>query len=141
MSDTQFLELLDHIGVEPSHYHDPKSGEIAEHPSAGELGPLVSEGCAYAVPTMVGKEIVQTTRHVKILPSDEPISDKPKPVADDSEVTTTARIIPGTRTIETNDPMLVGVLQQGGYQLVDPPKSQHVARGRGASGNAENKGA
>lgn len=134
MPDTQFLELMDHIGVEPTHYEDSKTGEVKKHPNAGELGPLVSEGCAFAVPTMVDGEVVQTTRHVKIERSDSPIAEKAKPIDLVDDTITSARIIPGTRQIECNDPLVVSALLQGGYVLVDPPKSQHVARGRGAKG-------
>jgi hypothetical protein len=137
MSDTLFLELEDHIGIEPSHYHDPQTGEVKEHPNAGEPGPLVAEGLAYAVPTLVGKEIVGVTRHVTIRPSEHPVGAGGKHVKLDEDVATDARIIPGTRQIETSNAELASILVQAGYRQVDPPKSQHVTRGKSASGEKE----
>lgn len=128
MSEALFLELEDHVGLEPSHYED-KTGEVKEHPNAGQPGPLVSEGCDYAVPTLVNGKIQGVKRHVQITVSESSCGEI-QPVALDQSVTTDARIIPGSRVIETTNPLLADVLCQGGYRRIDPPSSQrpHVAK-------------
>ncbi len=114
MSETTFLELLDHVGIEPSYRHHPDTGEIEENPSAGEPGPLVEIGVQIPVPVMVGSDVGTETRTAPIQQHES--------LAEAGEIK--ARIIPGTRIVETTAPAVVNVLiSTGHYQQCDPPPS------------------
>jgi len=144
MPDTQFLELLDHIGVEPSHLHEiGKDGAPKVHPNAGEPGPLTSEAFSYAVPVMVtnpvtGKqEVGSDVRSIRILPSDQPVREGAVIDPEDPHLAVDARILPGTRQIETTNPQVVAILTDGGgYVRVDPPKSSAQTRAKNSKGDA-----
>jgi hypothetical protein len=146
MPDVLFLELMDHIGVEPSHLHETdRDGAAKPHPNAGEPGPLTSEAFSYAVPVMVkdpatGKqEVGSELRAATIEPSDQPIREGAVIAPDRPTLAVDARIIPGTRIIETTNPQIASILagDSGGYTRVDPPKSSAQTRAKAATGSQE----
>ncbi|MGH2878952.1 MAG: hypothetical protein ACRDK4_05010 [Solirubrobacteraceae bacterium] len=116
MSQTTYLELVEGVGVEPTHVRDPKTGEEKPHPKAGEPAPINHIGFQVPIPTMVEGELVMQTAAVTI--SQEPSIDPDNPVA--------SRIIPGTRIVETNAPAVVNaLLERGDFRLCDPPAKHH----------------
>jgi hypothetical protein len=121
MSET-FLELGDGIGIEPSHVRDPKTGEEIENPNAGELGELRSQGLPIPVPVQIDNgDIAETIQVATILPGEQVSAISLVP----------ARIIPGTRTIETSsDKIAAAILQLGVYHVADPPKSSAKTRAK-----------
>jgi hypothetical protein len=124
MSETLFLELDEGIGIEPSHVRDPKTGEEIENPNAGELGELRSQGLPIPVPVQVGNDIAETIQVATILPSEQVSAISLVP----------ARIIPGTRTIETSsDKIAAAILNLGVFHIADPPKSNAQTRAKAPS--------
>lgn len=112
MSETTFLELVEGVGVEPTHVRDPKTGEETLHPKAGDPGPLNHIGFQVPIPTMVGDDIVMQTAAVTI--AQAPAIDPDNPVA--------SRIIPGSRIVETNAPAVVdALLRRGDFRICDAP--------------------
>jgi hypothetical protein len=99
----RYFALRDHVGVTPG----------------GNLEPLVEEGMAIAVPTIVstvdGPEVVTTSMSVVIRPADT--------LPDGAG----ARVIPGTRIIECSDPRIAdGLLGGEKYEEIPPPTKQEV---------------
>lgn len=114
MSETTFLELVEGVGVESDYVVDPKTGLEIPNEKAGEPAELKEVGFQIPMPTQVGDDIVFTTSRVAVTP--KPGIDPEDPLA--------SRIIPGTRTVETNAPAVVAqLLETGHYRLADPPGS------------------
>jgi hypothetical protein len=129
MSETTFLELLEGVGPESAFIVDPKSGLDVPNPKAGEPAPLTSVGVKIPFPTMVGKDVAEEQRTAEIVPLPEIDPDwKARPVKDDTQVLACARIIPGTRIVETNAPPIVAALLASHWQECDPPKQDTKAR-------------
>jgi len=122
---TTYLELEDHIGVEPSHVVCPKTGEDIDNPNAGVPGPLVRQGIPFPIAVNV-QETGDTVTQIQVLDI--------QPAEDISAIgLIPARIIPGTRVIETtSDTIAAALLNIGHYRVCDPPVSMAQTRGRKA---------
>lgn len=126
MSETTYLELVEGVGMESEFLHeiDPKTGEYKRNPKAGQPAPLCEIKIPIPIPVMAGKEVVVTTRTVDIKPLERIDPDDPLE----------ARIIPGTRIVETHAPEVVNrLVETGHYQVCDQPHSEqprkpHAAR-------------
>lgn len=117
-----YLEALDHVGVVPSHYVDPETGLNVPNPRAGEPDALNSIGINIPMPIMVGDDVVMTTRRAPIHVLDSLGPDGA--LVDDQHRFCRARILPGTRIVETDHAAVVNLLMETGhYRQVDPPKS------------------
>lgn len=126
-----FLELVEGVGMEPTHLHErDKHGDHKENPKAGELGPLVRQGLPIPVPVQTDAGDVITQIRVCDI----------EPAPEISAVTLIpARIIPGTRMIETiSEPIAAALLQLGVFRICDPPateqprKPRHTAKKEGS---------
>lgn len=130
MSNTTYLELVEGVGVEPD-FHHRENGLAVPNPKAGDPAELREIGIRIPVPTMVGNEVINDARTVRI---------KPAPQIDPKD-TLKSRIIPGTRVIETQAPAVVNALvSTGHYRVCDAPKSEqprHPRRRKGAPQGAE----
>lgn len=116
MPDLMYLELLDEHGVETSHIVDPDTGHEVKNPRAGQPAPLNNIGIQVPVPVMVGDDVAMTTSRVPIL------------VANELDELLGARIIPGTRIVETITPAVVNVLMDTGhYRRCDPPERKSLS--------------
>lgn len=112
MPDLTYLKLRDDVGIAPSHIVNDAGLEV-ENPRAGELDALNNIGIQIPMPTMIGTEVGMTTRRVEIKPGAE--------LADPLR----ARIIPGTRIVETDAPAVINLLvASGDYAHCDPPASE-----------------
>lgn len=125
--DSRFFELLDHVGVEPSHIvkkKDKLTGEVLEeapHPNAGELGPLVHFTAHVAVPIIVDGELVKSVQAIEVEPAEK---------LDEAHQ---SRIVPGQRVIETRDPnVAAAIVERGDFREIDPPKSEQTRRPKDA---------
>lgn len=119
MPNSRFLELLDDVGLAPSHTVHKKTGlEVPNdgthgRPAAGEPEPLSSITVSVPITRMIGKELVPDVVPVEIKPGEE------------FHEQLDARIIPGTRTVECRHPALFDLLLNiGHYRECDPPKSE-----------------
>lgn len=111
-----YLELLEHVGLAPSHVRLPDGREV-ENPIAGEPEPLSNIRFQIPIPTMVGGELVMTTA-----------SSEAKP-AEQLDPRTKTRIVPGTRLVHTQAPAVVEVLLNTGlYRVCDPPEKAAANR-------------
>lgn len=118
MPELTYLKLRDDAGIAPSHIVNDKGLEVP-NPRAGELDPLNNIGIQIPMPTMIGTEVGMTTRRVAIEPGAE--------LADPLR----ARIIPGTRIVETDMPQVVNLLvATGDYARCDPPVSERPRKPR-----------
>ena len=136
MSETTFLELLEGVGKE-SDFKQDASGLITPNPRAGEPAPLSCVSIKIPFPTMVGKEVVEEQRTAEIIALPEIDEDwRARPVKAGVAVLACARIIPGTRIIETNAPPVVEQLLNSHWQVCDPP-----VKARARSGEANVTGA
>lgn len=100
MPDPRYFELHDHIGVRADN---------------GSLEPLVSIAVTVQVPTMVGKQIVDTAKRVELEP------------------------VKGTRTLVVTDPVVAGALAATGYvREVDKPTRKALDKQRDTTQDAIN---
>lgn len=119
--ETIYLELVEGVGVEPPFTRDPKTGLEIPNDKAGEPQPLTHIGIQIPVPTMVGKDVIDTTAKAYI--EQARAIDPKDPVQ--------SRIIPGTRIVETTAPAVVNLLlETGHYQQVAAPTSEQPHRPR-----------
>jgi hypothetical protein len=96
----RYFALLDHVG------------RTADE----NLEPLVEEGLTVGVPVAKDGEVFIETMSVRILPAEH--------LPDGAG----ARIIPGTRTIECNDPRIAdGLVGSGKYDEIPPPTKKQQA--------------
>lgn len=121
----RYFELHEHVGIESSHLvakKDPEGNvlEEKENPKADELAPLMAESMLVAFPKKIeGGEVVSDVVSIRIKQEPELTDERP------------ARIIPGTRIIETTDHRVAdALLANGKYQEVDPPKSEQPRKPR-----------
>jgi hypothetical protein len=141
MSDVTFLELDEGVGVESDfvHKHD-KHGAFLPNEKAGDPGPLRSVGIHIPFPAMVGNDVIEEQRTAEIVPLDKIDEDwKARPVNDETQKIACARIIPGTRVIETNAPPIVAALLGSHWHICDPPAKDTKARqaaGKASDGKA-----
>jgi hypothetical protein len=141
MPDTMYLQLVDGVGAESDFRHEQdKDGLYLPNPKAGDPAPLTSVGIQVPVPTKIeGGDIIETTRSVTIAPSDQRVSTdwRENPVGDDGAITV-ARIIPGTRVIETTAPPIANVLTATGhYQPCEPPASEQPRKPKPSAPESE----
>lgn len=143
MPDVVFLEREEHLSREAAFLHEKDShGAHKPNPAAGELAPMVAEGLSYEVPIMVTdqltgeKVLAKELRSVEIRPSDKPVKDGAVIDPKQSLIAVDARFIPEhPRVIETINPQVVSLLVNGGgYQVCDPPKSSAQTRAKNATG-------
>jgi hypothetical protein len=127
-SKPRYFELHDHVGVEASHLVKEKDAdgnvlEEVENPKAEDLAPLCSESMLVAFPKKVENgEVVEDVVAIRIKPAAELTEERP------------ARIIPGTRVIETTSHQVAAaLLANGKYQEVDPPASAQPRKPRNTS--------
>lgn len=121
-----YLKLRDDVGVEPSHVVNEAGVEIPNE-RAGDPAPLNNIGIQIPMPTMIGKDVGTTTVRAAIEQSDT----LPAPLR--------ARIIPGTRIVETDAPAVINLLTQTGqYELIDAPRSEQPRRPK-TSGESTSK--
>lgn len=112
MSKT-YLALNDDVGTAPAFVVDSKTGLDIPNPKKDEPEALNSIGVNIPIPTMVGDDVVEVTQRVTIDPGEKLGKEIP------------ARIIPGTRIVETTHPAVVNLLlQTGQYKQVDAPRSE-----------------
>lgn len=140
MSERTFLELDEGVGVESDSLHelDPKTGLYLANPKAGDPGPLQSVGVKIPFPVMVGKDVFEEQRTAEIVALPQIDEDwKARPVKEGTKVLACARIIPGTRVVETNAPPIVTALLASHWHEVDPPKQDSKARQ--AAGRPDNQ--
>lgn len=114
-----YLTLPDGVGVAPPFIRDPKSGLDVPNPKAGEPEPINNIGLQIPVPVMAGGEVADTTARVAIHPG--PGLGAEGELVDDAGSFKRARIIPGTRVVETDHPAVVNLLTEAGYLQCDPP--------------------
>src|SRR4051812_22211226 len=114
----RYFELHEHVGVESSHIvtETDEAGQVLEekeNPKADELAPLASESMLVAFPRKVeGGDVISDVAAITILPENELTAERP------------ARIVPGTRVIETTDRRVSdALLANGKYQEIDQPES------------------
>lgn len=110
MPDSTYLELHDHIGVTAD----------------GNLEPLVAiSPVPYLVPTLVqdpetGKDVVVETQETTTIEFAETLGKRP------------ARMVPGTRIVESADPRITAFLlasNEGGvWREIDPPTKTEAKR-------------
>lgn len=141
MTDTMYLELVEGVGVESDFHHEQdKHGLHLPNPKAGDPAPLTSVGIQVPVPTKVdGGDIIETSRSVAISPRPDRVSSdwRENPVDEDGSIVV-ARIIPGTRVIETTAPPVANVLLgTGHYQPCDPPASEQPRKPKPAQPESE----
>ncbi len=111
MPDLVYLELNDDIGLETSHL--VIDGQNVKNPKAGQPAELNNIGVQIPMPTMVGKEVAMTTSRATIQ------------VGEQRDEHIRARILPGTRIVETDHPAVVNLLiETGHYHQIDPPKTE-----------------
>lgn len=116
MSELTYLTPADDVGVESAFIVDEKTGLDVPNPKAGDPAPINEIGIRIPIPVMIDKELRTDVRRVSIKPQDK---------IDD---TLRARIIPGTRVVETDHPAVVQVLTDGGYVRCDPPTKAQVRK-------------
>jgi hypothetical protein len=118
MPNSRFLELVDDVGLAPSHTVSKKGLEVPNdgthgRPAAGEPEPLASIRVNIPVPVEVAGEVIADIRSIELKPS-ETFDDR-----------LFARILPNSRIVECRHPALVdALLGTGHYREVDPPKSE-----------------
>lgn len=135
--EATFLELEDHVGAEHTHTQtETPAGVVVieENDRAGDPGPLISQSLGIPIQTMAGGELITQFAHVNIEPSNAPCARDWQKAQTKDGVLACARIIPGTRVIETTAPPVVNVLQELHFRICDPPKALQGTRGRAASG-------
>jgi hypothetical protein len=98
-SKSKYFELEDHVGVTAD----------------GNLEPLVEIGLVVTVPTMVEGEVVDAPHTVKV-----------EHAAKLGELA--ARIVPGTRIVESSDYRVNVALLGSGFVAIDPPTKAAVAK-------------
>ncbi len=115
MPEPVYLELLDEHGRAPSHKRTDSGLEIP-NPRAGDPDTLNNIGIQVQVPVLVDGEIAMTTSRIPIV------------CANELDEQLAARIIPGTRIVETTNPAVVNVLMQTGhYRQVAPPERKSLS--------------
>lgn len=101
MPDSKFFELKDHVGVDGD----------------GNLEPLVTIGVAVTVPAMVGKDVIDVPEGLSIEPA-QGLGDRG------------ARIVPGTRIVESADWRINAALLQADFEQVDKPTKTAVQKAK-----------
>ena len=124
-----YLRLLDTSGTAPTHTRTPAGLEVP-NPRAGELDELNNIGVNIPIPTMVDGEIVNLTAPVSIRQAQK-LEDGDVDVS--TRTLLRARIIPGTRIIETDCQPVIDLLQEMNFVHCDPPKT--TTRKPAAAGN------
>lgn len=117
-----YLTLPDTTGIEPAWTRSPEGVEIPNE-LAGAPQPLNNIGVGIPVPVMVDGEVMTSIARVHILPSPTPV-DTDAPKVDEHGRLLAARIIPGTRIVESGHPETTNVLLAEGLVPCDPPKSE-----------------
>lgn len=130
MSELAYLTPPAEVGVAPAFVRSDGGVDVPNE-RAGEPDPLTSIGLQIPVDTLVkdaaGKEhVLPVASRVEIRPSVQ--LGPPEKLVDD--VFARARIIPGTRVVETDHPAVVNLLQQVGWAHCDPPKSEQSRTGK-----------
>jgi hypothetical protein len=122
MPELVYLTPRDDVGPTPSHIVNDAGLEVP-NPEAGQPGVLTSIGITVPVPTMIGDEVGMTTRRAEI--AQLPALGDEGGMLDEEGRFVRARIIPGTRIVETDMPQIVNVLVASEqYVHCDPPKSE-----------------
>lgn len=121
-----YLTLPEGVGVASPFIRDPKSGLDVPNPKAGEPEPINNIGLQIPVPVMVDGEVADTTTRVPIQPG--PALGPEGQLVDNAGVFQRARIIPGSRVVETDHPAVVNLLQEAGLVPCDPPASAQPRR-------------
>lgn len=108
----RYFELTQDLGVAPAYVRDDNGLEVP-NPRKDEPDPLTEIGITVPVPTMAGGEVISDARRAVI---------RSRETRDDD---LHARIIPGTRVVETTHPAVASVLLESGqYRECDPPKTK-----------------
>lgn len=129
MSPITFLELDEGVGPESSHITGP-DGHPVENPKADEPGELREQGLPMPVPVHVeGVGIVTDIRVTAIYQAEEISGITMIP----------ARIIPGTRIIETNSDRIAAALLNLPFHVCDPPEGHPLNSTRTQSDNTDGR--
>jgi hypothetical protein len=108
----RYFTLHETLGLAPAYVRTDDGLEVP-NPRAGELDPINEVGISVSIPTMVGKDVLDLPARIVIAPA-ESLPDKVR-----------ARVIPGTRIIETdNDRVATALLGCDQYAETDPPKAE-----------------
>lgn len=118
MPDSMFFELNADQGLAPDWIVDHATGLEVPNPHAGEPSPLNNIGIQIPTVAMAPDgEVIETTTRQPITPSDR------------LDEVLRARILPGTRIVETDHPAVANLLNETGlYHQIDPPRSEQPHR-------------
>lgn len=127
-----YLLFPDDQGVEPPFLRRDDGLEVP-NPRAGQPAPLRELAFQVPVPTIIEQDgeqvLVNTTRRIPVVAAPE-LGRDANQLFDGKGQFVRARIVPGTRIVETDVAPVVNALQANGWVLTDPPKEAQPHRPR-----------
>lgn len=110
---------------EPAFIVDPGTGLEIPNPIAGELRVLNNIGITVPIATELEGDVIDVMHRAEIKQAGK-IDEQLR-----------ARIIPGTRVVETDHPAVINMLQAHGYVLCDPPSNADEKAAQAALAKAQ----